>query len=1183
MKFLRLLSKVLIFALGLATTAQPNDVKYLKGTDTVLKPEHRLTLSLACGALGIEMKYLQKLYHFGNPEHATIKLIRQLFHVVPGSFAPTQVSVPARYFSRTTVGKLLNILETYKNSPTFAFYPLVETLVNDQDFQINLNNQTFTQDAKDFVKYLRLKKELDRSNDKFSLFKQKALQLLNKPILRKAPLATIIETLEKENIQMSKQKRISSSTSSSGAASSSSSQSTFSDAEDDNQNDYSRKRQRSRSSHKEKTLKRQRQKEMYSVAQIIEGLKPHAEHEQLAKKFNTKQMPIYKHIVDFAQLLVDACAECQYFYTANTITLSSSASQPGPSYKLLDRLLYRPYTAQHTLLAWIYQKTNSKEDFKDYFNQLNERFFESETRPEQAWYSDSYADDEHTDIHAGLELGLAGKSEEETVESLTNADFADIVFTETRRQLYGKTIPCLSQHQKVSFKGIKFSNCVENTINNLCRIATNNKTTRTAGNANGLTLAPELNTFFQNNLLNKKEDTSGMQQVHQEWSNLIQNLPNITYQLATPANNTTIYFECPGNLNGFIRLNNIPVPSDAQHSTVAIIPRDSATQRVTTQPAHTFNTITVNNKSYILIQDDQYELFEIKALLKNITIITNHLLGIPSPSTMTGDFFSPTFTSPRFKDLCLACQWTLSNDHELDEEHNEQTLELEKTLSQEVEKKEGKAFFEIYIKPGIHACAERLNTEYKPSPYQQKLCSNLTLREDALTPHLLLLLDLYKNYDIKFGIYHKEQSFYAHNNFFMRNLLDDEEKFAILHRIIKTRNPHEINPNFIWFASQLIISLHATQTDENDYSIADYLAKSSKFVISHKDNNLLKKALKKLTSEILDEIDDPEDQLINLQSFSKILVILNLQAELQRVVDLASHYSNSNDEDLRLEALNLFKNLVKQDKALDTAMQAALENLTHSDCQIRTQAIILLECLCKKEAGLNLAYKFVREASLEKIESTLLVALVLVQQHGNKAIYDLANELVQSTISQSNRATIRKAFNVISKLIKKDYEQACELADQFVIRNMSYEHSEIRSLVYQLLEERFTKKQSNINEILITVNQNLHHTNPEVQQLAYDICELFILKDLGFKEIKNTAQGAIQSSDLTIIRHGLALFNLLVEQGKAFHAAHNAATRFKNDTDEKIKTLAREIIEKTEMTGQSGIQPVEVEILHDDE
>ncbi|MBX9831149.1 hypothetical protein K2X40_04275 [Candidatus Babeliales bacterium] len=1161
MKFLRLLSTILMFALGLSTTAQPNDVQYLKGTDNVLKPEHRLTLSLACGALGIEMKYLEKLYHFGNPEHATIKLLKQLFHVVPGSFAPTQVSSPARYFSRATVGKLLNVLETYKNSLSLAFYPLINVLVNDQDFQKNLNNPAFTQNAKDFVRFLRLKKELDRSNDKFSLFKQKALEFLNNPTLRKAPLAKIIETLEKENSHISTQHT---SASSSSGSSSSSSQSFFSDTEND-ETDYSRKRQRPRSPHKEKVPKRQRQKETYTVPQIIEGLKPHAELEQLAKKFNTKQMPIYKHILDFTQLLIDACAECHYQYTANIIrlsALSSSSLLPEPSYRLHDSLVYRPYTAQHALLAWIYQKTDSKENFADYFNQLNESFFVSGSRPEQAWYSDLYADDEHTNIHASLELCLAGKSEEEAFASLATADFTDIVFTEIRRQLYGKTIPCLTRHQKICFKGIKFSNCVENTINNLCRIATNNKTTRTAGNANGLTLTPELNTFFQNNLLNRKEDTSGMQQVHQEWSDLIQNLPNITYQLATPANNTTIYFECPDTLDGFIKLNNITVPSDAQHGTAKIIPHDSATQRVTKQAAHTFNTLTINNHSYILIQDDHYELFEIKASLKNITIITNHLLGIPSPSSIANDFFSSTFTSPRFKDLCTACGWVLNDDYELDEEDKEQTLELEKTLSQEDEGKEGKAFFEIYIRPGIHACAERLNTEYKPTSYQQKLCSSLTSREDALSPRLLLFLDLYKNYNIKFGIYPKEHSFYTHNNFFMHNLFDDDTKFAILRRIIRTSKPREINPNFISFASQLMTSLRITQTDENDNGITSYLSQNINFVVSHQDNNVLKKALQKSALEALDEINDPEDQLILLQSFSKIVIILNMQEELQRIIQLASHYSTSDDEDLRLEALNLFKSLVKQGKAHEPALHAALESLTHSDCQTQMQATILLECLCQKTEGFDLAYKFVQEAGPEKIDTALQAALILVKKCENQETYYVAHELVKNNMSQSTRSMIRKKFFLISALMQNDYEPAYKLADQFIILNMNYEYSEIRSLVYQLLEERLIKQLSNINTILFAANNTLHHANPEIQNFAYEIFALFIMKDLGFEQAEQAAKKATCSTNPNTIRHGLMIFNLLVAERVAFTAAREAANKFAHHANPIIKELVQDIIDK---------------------
>ncbi len=201
---------LLIAFLSHANQTYPINIKWIRGTYNILKPEFQ-HLSPVHGAIWWEITLIEKYYNFGffgrvipkknigtkrkqlflpQPPYATVALIRELFHTVQGSFNITHnISSTAYHFSAKTIAKICTTIEQHKDEDIRTLITqLIDIIKKDIDFQTSIDSfkpkyemlrkQFFDNQAKEKAwlnKQTKFKEQLETTPDE----KQKINEQLN--------------------------------------------------------------------------------------------------------------------------------------------------------------------------------------------------------------------------------------------------------------------------------------------------------------------------------------------------------------------------------------------------------------------------------------------------------------------------------------------------------------------------------------------------------------------------------------------------------------------------------------------------------------------------------------------------------------------------------------------------------------------------------------------------------------------------------------------------------------------------------------------------------------------------------------------------------------------------------------------------------------------------------------------
>jgi len=140
-----------------------------------------------------------------------------------------------------------------------------------------------------------------------------------------------------------------------------------------------------------------------------------------------------------------------------------------------NQLSYPPHTTHSILMAFLYRKAEKKSEYKDYFDELsnalkNEVLTDDGKKlvADPSWITDAF-DDSKTSIDNKLARIKSVVEKEQSLDAIKKQlplDF--IAFSEISRP---QALPKIAEYSNVKYKGIKFPNCTETTIRNLCNIA----------------------------------------------------------------------------------------------------------------------------------------------------------------------------------------------------------------------------------------------------------------------------------------------------------------------------------------------------------------------------------------------------------------------------------------------------------------------------------------------------------------------------------------------------------------------------------------------------------------------------------------------------------------------------------------------------------------------------------------
>ncbi|MBY0354032.1 hypothetical protein K2W90_06750 [Candidatus Babeliales bacterium] len=919
----RLFLKVFLFACISSFQLLLGTVQDIKGTWDILKPKHRLALSPVCGAIGIEFKYIEKLYHFADPEHATTKVIRTLFNAPPGAFTISTQNIPTSLFSIVTVANILNTLELNKDADQGDLVnALVKTIVSDVYFgQEFFKKYTILVDAA-LQEYTSQVEELNRALE-VAQARRRGIELLKTfGVDTNAKKFNPIVALKKAKTDHS---------------------------------DRAAEIEAILTDWQKKAPDQKRQKE----------IKASAAH--------TSCTPI----IEFARAIAQSLDEC--FDGVDTSRL------------------YRPYTTQQAFLAWIYKKAQSKAEFSTFFKELNDDFLtrDADTNCDQAWIEDVYQENEENILHEKFQTELNSQAGEFIFNFFQGDEFSGIVLVEIMLQLFGQSVPFLPEHGSITFEGITFADCVETTIRNLCNVVTYNKEVRTFGNAKTFTLLQVLLDFYQQSELNRTEANTAKSEVRQSWSTLVENLPNIAYHRAKSKDHNNYYFVCLGGVDGFIKFDGIAIPDgNVEKKEVTLSPRNLAGQVITTVPAQNFTQITVNNRTYLVVSDDNYHLFEVMPSIRNIVLMLNNFfsLNLFAATLLTDIFFNDDFNSTYFYTLCEKLNWSIVNKASLN--LNDETKNQNITLN---------SAFRLAIFPGMHAFAQRLETALKlVATYQKTINDYLLSKLKDSTPSLFLplLFDIYTRCNVVYVEFDSSKDDF--NDFyrcFLNNILDNETKVSVINKIAGNL---DVAPHFIALFCRLIHSFPILDDLYWQIQVARTFALGD-FIKKNKNNEQLKQTIQHLTQKVLDHTTNADAQMKVFEHLVQTLVAFNLQDKIQDIITFAK------------KAPDFFIILLRNNLAFEEAMQ-----WIHENSILNETSIDLLSILITKNHDQALLYFLANFEKATKLNDTLSKIIISKIKDKNESDYERVMQLCKKQTDLDNA----NVTAILLAMIEQDYQPA---------------------------------------------------------------------------------------------------------------------------------------------------------------
>ncbi|MBS1987398.1 hypothetical protein JST56_00210 [Candidatus Dependentiae bacterium] len=356
-----------------------------------------------------------------------------------------------------------------------------------------------------------------------------------------------------------------------------------------------------------------------------------------------------KNITRTANLIVEALDEAYFFY--------DKESQKYPA--------ITPYAI---LLAFLYQKANSKKDFFDYFTELRNFLGHSilEKKDDLFNIDTSYESEETIPTN-------------DLIASLSH----DIESVQNDRILFEKTIYSLLARQKsrlpkkiryltTSFKTLSFANCVEAVIRNIINILLydlENKTVslenmnRFHPNIDQENIHPSLKNFLSTQFF-QDFNNADKEEVHNAWNNVVQNLSWISY-LQIFSENEIVGTKAPENSLGFIWFSdNLGSQIFSQNDLASLFP--NALIEEWTKPETlklTINPNSLQKQVYIVFNRTRYNGCEVAPTLKNIIILLNDLLGLKVfHEEKAQSFIQSDFNKKLFPEICK--KFSFSYDQE---------------------------------------------------------------------------------------------------------------------------------------------------------------------------------------------------------------------------------------------------------------------------------------------------------------------------------------------------------------------------------------------------------------------------------------------------------------------------------------------------------------------------------------
>lgn len=291
-----------------------------------------------------------------------------------------------------------------------------------------------------------------------------------------------------------------------------------------------------------------------------------------------------------------------------------------------------PHIAQWLLLSCLYRKAQTKKDLLQYMTILAKKIpHVLRLKPDESYIQPVFTHDT-TQYLGEIQAFLQQKP----IQTLDPKMYEALIYTQIIKRFYKGFLPKITEYANISYHGISFPDCVETTLLNICNMILYD---RQSGIFNiekiPLDKRSEILTYFYTNPINQQATHNNLLAVHQDWGQLLQNLPYVTYRqlIHIQEDGSLLTLTAPKDTNGFIR--GIP------ESTISSLERNG-------------NRVKIADRWYIYVHNPRDLVCEMHPTLRNIIITLDTLfkLNLFASSSLEQAFLTTHFNAHYMPLLC---------------------------------------------------------------------------------------------------------------------------------------------------------------------------------------------------------------------------------------------------------------------------------------------------------------------------------------------------------------------------------------------------------------------------------------------------------------------------------------------------------------------------------------------------
>ncbi len=811
-----------------------------------------------------------------------------------------------------------------------------------------------------------------------------------------------------------------------------------------------------------------------------------------------------------------------------------------------DDKRYPLYTTHAILLAAVYRLADNRRDLQNYFEALNK-------------YSPSDQPFFDKDL-----FGTTVAYDIQELEAMYEIPFTQEIFEKYiiggLVSFYRQSLPKIFEYKPVNYQNIRYPNCVETTVRNLCNIVLYNASTGTFDIEKISSLDDKVKEFYRKN---NRSEYADQISAHQAWVGKPENQSFIIY-------NNCIKDGTSVSIDGkFMRVTSLFMEKNKK-----IINQDG----ITVEQPFPYIVLKFAEKPIklylVLACQATCYLYNMRASLTNVIIQLNRLLGLNLFDNLEEQMLDQTFNEIYFPKLITKLGWTLEGEYK-----DWMAIGWKASVALKLSVKDAPFFINLssghgYVSiPAFKSLFSPVKVEELQRNWVRGICA-LVVGIDRSDKFI-------GNIGTKIQYYFMNDLFNDSEKITFLEALTDKEKGILRYSLNRMADQLEVTGDYNYQVE--FLRLLRDENIEHHQSFFKRMIDGAAIAVKSSDRYERCSGLRlyealvakgkgfevaiKAAGEAVKSFDrDEQNSGLNLYK-----VLFARGQAFEDAIKAAGEAVKSSGRDEQNSGLKLYEALVAKGKDFEAAIKAAGEAVKSSDWSVRSSGLELYKKLFALEKGFEAAIKAAGDGVKSSDWPVQVFVLRLYKElfakgQGFEAAIEAAGEAVKSSnehersigldlyaVLVAEGRAFEDAVKAAGEAVKDErysglnlykalvtqgqgFDAAIEAAGKAVKSSDKCEHSSGLDLYAVLVPEGRA-----FEDAIQAAAEAVKSLEESIQMSGLDLYTALVTQGQGFETAIEVAGEAVKSSDMDMQDSGLELYKELFAKGQGFEAAIKAA------------------------------------------